>query len=251
MDTTNTPEPVQMNNEPKKNGLSLPAAIITAAVIIAVALVVAFGPRTGTTAKPGSQGTAPTVMPNIPKNILSIRQNDRVRGDATRAQIAVIEYSDSDCPFCERFHTTMQQVVKDYDGKVAWVYRYFPLASLHPNATTEAVAMECVATLGGNSAFNTYIDKLIAVTLEPTPEGNKALTTYATTAGVDAAAFEACMKGTTASDRVAADTNEAQEIGAQGTPFSIIVNLRTGKYDTVAGAYPIADVKAKIDALLK
>ncbi len=243
MDTQEKTQPT----ESKKSGLSLPAAIITGAVIIAVALIVAFGPQDSSAP---TKGTAPTAATTIPKEILSIKTDDRIRGDINTAQIAVIEYSDSDCPFCERFHNTMTQVMTDYDGKVAWVYRYFPL-SIHPNATTEAVALECVAQLGGNSAFNTYLDKLITVTLSPDATSNKALTTYATTAGVDGKLFESCMKGTSASDRVAADEQEAQSIGIQGTPFSIIVNLKTGKYTTVAGAYPIEEVKKQIDSLLK
>jgi predicted DsbA family dithiol-disulfide isomerase len=91
---------------------------------------------------------------------------------------------------------------------------------------------------------------VINVTLDPGAASTAALTSYAKAVGLDEKLFAACIAGTTASERVAREAAEAQSIGAQGTPFSIIVNLRTGKYDTVPGAYPIADVKAKIDALL-
>ncbi len=247
-ETTNQPTP-ELVPEHKKAALSLPAAIITAAAIIAIALIVVFAPRGGNPQQPPAGG--PAGATSISKDILSVKSDDRVRGSLETAKVVVIEYSDSDCPFCSRFHTTMQQVVTDYNGSVAWVYRHFPLASLHPNATAEAVASECVASLGGNDAFNAYLDKIIAVTLDPGSASTAALTSYAKAVGVDEKLFAACLKGTNASDRVARDTAEAQSIGAQGTPFSIIVNLRTGKYDTVPGAYPIADVKAKIDALLK
>lgn len=246
-ETTNQPNP-ELVPEHKKTTLSLPAAIITAAAIIAVALIVVFAPRGGTPAQP--QGGTPPTPTTISKEILSIKTNDRVRGSLDTARVVVIEYSDSDCPFCSRFHTTMQQVVTDYKGSVAWVYRHFPLASLHPNATAEAVAAECAGSLGGNDAFNAYLDKVIAVTLDPGTASTATLTSYAKALGIDEKLFAACIAGTAASDRVAADAAEAQSIGAQGTPFSIIVNLKTGKYDTVPGAYPIADVKAKIDALL-
>jgi protein-disulfide isomerase len=248
-ETTNQPTP-ELATEHKKPTLSLPAAIITAAAIIAVALIVVFGPNTGGTKQAGTAGTPPAPK-SISKEVLSIKNNDRIRGSLDTAQVVVIEYSDSDCPFCSRFHTTMQQVVTDYNGSVAWVYRHFPLASLHPNATAEAVAAECVGSLGGNDTFNAYLDKIIGVTLDPGSASTQALTSYAKAVGVDEKLFAACIAGTAASDRVAADAAEAQSIGAQGTPFSIIVNLKTGKYETVPGAYPIADVKAKIDALLK
>lgn len=248
-ETTNQPTPEQVP-EHKKTALSLPAAIITAAAIIAVALIVVFGPSNSGTTQPAG-ANAPSAPKSINKEVLSIKSDDRIRGSLETAQIAVIEYSDSDCPFCSRFHTTMQQVVTDYKGSVVWVYRHFPLTSLHPNAAAEAVAAECVGSLGGNDAFNAYLDKIIGVTLDPGSASTATLTSYAKAVGVDEKLFAACMAGTAASDRVARETAEAQSIGAQGTPFSIIVNLKTGKYDTVPGAYPIADVKAKIDALLK
>lgn len=82
------------------------------------------------------------------------------------ADIVVIEYSDLECPFCSRFHTTMHQVVKDYDGKVAWVFRHLPLEQLHPNAFNKAISAECVYELGGNEKFWAYIDSLFK-TSEP------------------------------------------------------------------------------------
>jgi protein-disulfide isomerase len=234
---------------PKKGTISTGAAIVTGAVIIALALIIVMGPKSNTATDTGA--TQPKDVTSVPADVATIRANDRIRGDATKAEVAIIEYSDSDCPFCVRFHPTLEQIYKDYNGKVAWVYRYFPLTSLHPNAVTEAVAMECVADLGGNDAFNKYLDQIINITLTPDPKANEQLTTIATSVGVDAKLFKNCVAGTTASDRVKADMAEAAKIGAQGTPFSIAVNLKTGKQVIIPGAYPIEDVKKDIDSLLK
>lgn len=234
--------------ETKKSSISLPAAIMTGAVILGIALIITFGPKSAPTQP---RATAPSgETTSVPANVATIRDTDRVRGDAATAEVAIIEYSDSDCPFCAKFHPTLIQAVDDYKGKVVWAYRYFPL-SIHPNAITEAVAMECVAQLGGNSAFNNYLDTIINVTLNADAKSNEALTTYATAQGIDKTLFQKCMAGTTASNRVKADTTEAQQIGAQGTPFSILVNLKTGKQVIIPGAYPIDAVKADIDSLLK
>lgn len=245
----NTPEIITPNVESKKSTISVPAAILTGAMIITLAIIFVFGPKNN------QADTAPQAAPKevteVSKEIATIRATDRIRGDVTKADIAIIEYSDSDCPYCSKFHTTMQEVYTEYQGKVAWVYRYFPLPSLHPNAVTEAVAMECVAELGGNKAFNAYLDTIINVTLNPDPKSNAALATFATDQGVDSTLFKKCMADTTASDRVAADSAEAQNMGAQGTPFSIIVNLKTGKQAIVPGAYPIEDIRKTITALLK
>jgi protein-disulfide isomerase len=233
----------------KKRPISIPAAILTGAMIITLAIVFVFGPKTKVTND--TPQAAPKDVTEVSAAIATIRPNDRIRGDIATAQVAIIEYSDSDCPYCVRFHPTLEQIYSDYNGKVAWIYRYFPLSSLHPNAVTEAVALECVAELGGNKAFNSYLDTIINVTLNPDPKSNVALTTFATAQGIDSTLFKKCIAGTTASDRVAADTDEAQKMGAQGTPFSILVNLKTGKQIIVPGAYPIEDIKKDIDSLLK
>ena len=50
------------------------------------------------------------------------------------APVKLVEYSDFECPFCKRVHPTLKKIMADYgiDGEVAWVYRHFPLDSIHP-----------------------------------------------------------------------------------------------------------------------
>lgn len=88
-------------------------------------------------------------------------KKDHVRGGAS-ATVAVIEYSDYQCPYCQAVHPTYQQLMKDYDGKVAWVYRHFPLTNIHPDALPLAVGAECAAELGGEDAFWSFTDKIMA-----------------------------------------------------------------------------------------
>lgn len=87
-------------------------------------------------------------------------ENDHVRGD-TGAEIAIIEYSDYQCPYCHRVHPTYVQLLDQYDGKIMWVYRHFPL-NFHPEAMPLAIGAECVNELSGNDAFWEFSDKVMA-----------------------------------------------------------------------------------------
>src|SRR3989338_2531696 len=96
-------------------------------------------------------------------NVGELTDRDHLRGDP-KATVKVVEFSDLECPFCKNFHRTMQQVMSEYSGQVAWVYRHFPLDSLHSKARKEAEASECAAELGGNDGFWAYVDKLFEIT---------------------------------------------------------------------------------------
>jgi protein-disulfide isomerase len=236
-------------SEKKKLAMSIPAAIITAAVIIGIALIVSFGPRK----EVASEKTAPQApeqeVTSVPKEVATLRTDDYIQGNRN-AEVLLIEYADSDCVYCQRFSPTIQQILKDYDGKVAWIYRHFPLTSIHPNAYTEALALECVGEIGGNEKFHSYLATLMNVTLSPDPKSNKALLTYASDIGINQAKLTACIEGEEASKRIDASINEAAKIGAKGTPFSILVNQKTGKQVIIPGAYPIEAVREMIDSIL-
>jgi protein-disulfide isomerase len=90
-----------------------------------------------------------------------VSADDHIIGDVN-AEIIIVEYSDLDCPFCKVFHNTMHQVVNQSEGKVAWVYRHYPIPQLHPNAPLKAEESECAWELGGNDAFWKYADKVFS-----------------------------------------------------------------------------------------
>ena len=110
-----------------------------------------------------SANASPPKTSDDSRNVRQVTDSDHLRGDP-KAKVKVVEFSDLECPFCKRFHVTMQQVIEEYDGKVAWIYRHFPLDSLHSKARKEAEASECAAELGGNDGFWAYIDKLFEIT---------------------------------------------------------------------------------------
>lgn len=182
-------------------------------------------------------------------NVKEVSKDDHLRGDRN-APVVMIEYSDIECPFCKRFHPTAQQVYKDYNGKVAWVYRHFPL-SFHQNAQKEAEATECAADVGGNDKFWEYLDKLF----EKTASGGTGfavedLTPLAKGLGINEGKFKACLDGGKYAEKVQKELQEGQEAGVDGTPGTILI-AKDGRKALVPGAVPAQELKTEIDKLLK
>lgn len=177
--------------------------------------------------------------------IPEVNDSDYVRGNRN-AQVILVEYSDYECPFCKRFHPTMQQVVKDYGDKAAWVYRHIPL-SFHAKAQKTAEAAECAGELGGNEGFWKMSDAIF----EKMPELELAeLPGIAKEIGLNEGKFKSCLDSGKHAEKIKQQMNTANAAGISGTPGTVII-ARNGKRDFVGGAYPIEEVKAKIDALLK
>jgi len=113
----------------------------------------ALGKGTGTLPQ-GVEKYSADKAAKLPK----LTSSDHVRGDRN-ADVLLIEYSDFQCPFCQRFHPTAQQAL-DENKEVALVYRHFPLDQLHPLARPAALASECVAEIGGDEAFWKFADEV-------------------------------------------------------------------------------------------
>jgi len=173
--------------------------------------------------------------------VSEVTDADFVRGDRD-AKVSVVEFSDIDCPFCARFHETMKKVLASYEGQINWVYRDFPLDSLHPQATAKAVAADCVGKLTDNDTYWKYLDALFV--------GSAAdeVTAEATKLGVDAAAFEACQQDPEMTQAVKDEMAEGAAAGAQGTPYSVIVV--GDETIPVNGAVPEAQLIASIEQAL-
>ncbi len=177
---------------------------------------------------------APTEVAPVPE----ATKNDHVRGDLNKAKVVLIEYSDFECPFCSRHHPTMQQIVDEYGDDVAWVYRHFPLTSIHPNATPAAIASECA---GEQGKFWPYADALV----ENYQNLNNA--TYERIAddiGLNMNKFEDCMADNDYASKIAQQAQEGISAGATGTPATFING------QLISGAVPFESMKTAIDQIL-
>lgn len=91
-------------------------------------------------------------------NLEPINEADHWYGNKD-AQFVIVEYGDLECPYCAAVHPTIKKILETYDGKVAWVFRHYPL-SIHQNAHIKAIASECAFEQGGDTAFFKYIDAM-------------------------------------------------------------------------------------------
>jgi len=103
-----------------------------------------------------------TVVPELADSSLRLFDPaiDHYKG-SENPRYTLIEYSDFECPYCAQAHRNFEQLISMRDD-VTWVYRHFPLESIHPNAEPAARASECIAELKGNDAFWDFADTIFA-----------------------------------------------------------------------------------------
>ncbi len=202
----------------EKNSLTIPMAIIIAGAIIGGALILTNKNNATLVENPSAKKQA------IDININPIDSSEHIVGNPN-APVLLVEYSDTECPFCKRFHETLNRFVNEYgkDGKFAWAYRHFPLDGLHKKARKEAEATECAADLGGNAKFWEYLNALYSKTNSNDSLDPAELPKIAVQVGLDKTAFEACLNSGKFSAEVEKDASEAVKIGGNGTPYSIFI----------------------------
>lgn len=198
-------------------------------------------------AQPAANNAAAPAEPEAGE-VDPVTSEDWVRGDRS-APLALIEYSDLECPFCKQFHPTAEQLISEYDGQVMWVYRHFPLTQIHSQASKESVAAECAGKLAGNDGFWKYIDAVYEITPSNNGLDLTKLPTIATQIGLNQNAFQTCLDANDTT-LVDADYDSGVKAGITGTPGNILLNIKTGETKLIPGAVPYANLKAAVDSML-
>lgn len=221
-----------------KSQYILPLTIVVAGVLVAGAVFLVGGGST-----PGGTNTGQVTARDYDPS------TDYILGNPD-ALVKVIEYSDLECPFCKEFQKTMQQVMQYYgeSGQVAWVFRHFPLAQLHSKAPQEAAAAECAGELGGNEMFWKYIDRIFEITPSSNGLDLAQLPVVAGELGLNVEAFNQCLSSNRYAKKVSDSYAEAIALGAQGTPFTLV--MVGGEAITLPGNQPYDSMRAAIDAIL-
>lgn len=216
-----------------KNPYLVPGAIIIAGLLIAFSV---FSTQ-------GKTETRVAGTTEITGSGVEITENDHIFGPKD-PDVYFIEYSDYRCGYCGLFHETIQEVLKEFEGKVAWVYRHTPY---QPGGKEAAVASECIAELVGEDAFWEFTDKVFKNQKELSPEWSKKT---ALELGAKEGEYDECISSGKFDELFASNTLDAQELGGNGTPYNVLVT-REGGVVKFSGAQPLESVKMFINRALK
>ena len=156
-----------------------------------------------------------------------------VKGDP-KARLAIVEFSDFQCPFCSRVAPTLKQIEEEYGDQVRLVFKHLPL-SIHPKAPAAHAAAEAAHRQG---KFWEMHDKIFADQRGMSPEKYEE---YASEIGLDLGRFKEDVASSDVKKRIDEDTQEAAKLGVTGTP-AFFVN---GRF--LSGAQPFDSFKKLID----
>ncbi len=152
------------------------------------------------------------------------------------APITIIEFSDFQCPYCQRWHDQVwKQLKQAYPDQIRLVYRDFPLYSIHPEAEPAAVSANCAHEQGKYWDFHNLLfsgsKELSASTYQA----------FAAEIGLDMDQFNQCVSSNKYQEEVKADFDYASQLGVQSTPTFFINGI------ALIGAQPYEVFQQVID----
>jgi protein-disulfide isomerase len=159
------------------------------------------------------------------------------RGPAA-APVTIFEWSDYECPFCQRAQEVLQRLQGEFPDTVRFVFKDFPLRS-HPNALPAALAARCA---GAQGRYWEYHDLLFVAQPDFSRDH---LIGYARRLGLDAAAFTECLDSSRFRDAVLADQRVGRDAGVRATP-TFFINQRK-----IEGALPLDEFRDAIKQALR
>ncbi len=192
---------------------------------------------------------------NTTSNVKPIKNTSAIRPVSTldhilgnpNAAVKIIEYSDFNCYYCADFQKTLRRIINDYGptGNVAWIFRELPLTKTSNNSFKVAQAAECVSSTAGNNAFWKFAN----IVFSNRPVNQTKLGQYISEAGANPNDVAKCIMNGSINKRILSDKSNALEIGADGTPYTVILSPNSAPV-IVSGAYPYSYIKQVIDTAI-
>jgi protein-disulfide isomerase len=177
-----------------------------------------------------------TVNLAAPRTEVAMDPN-RLRGSAN-APVEIVEFSDFQCPYCQKAYPTVKALLAKYGSKVSLSYRDFPLRSIHPQAQLAAEAGRCAEEQG---KFWEFHDALFET---PNQLGREELALHAATVGADTEQFKSCLDSGRFDEAIEQDVQAGLQAGVSGTPAFFVNGL------FLSGSQPISAFEKVIDGEL-
>lgn len=176
-------------------------------------------------------------LPRLNLPMVNVSIDDDPMIGMEHAPITIVEFSDFECPYCQRSVPILKELLDKYPGKLKLVYRDFP-GPKHQQALLAAEAAQCAAE---QNRFWDYHDALFS--RQPS-EGRWNFSGLAETLGLSLSQFNACMQDNRYREEVLKDLQDGLKVGVTSTP-TFFINGRP-----LVGARPLTDFQAIIDPLL-
>jgi protein-disulfide isomerase len=158
---------------------------------------------------------------NFTGDAKKVQSDDHVKFDNDH-KVTLVEYGDFQCPSCGSYYPVLQQVAEKYKDQVNFVFRHFPLISIHPNAFAASRAAEAASNQG---KFWEMHDKLFETqnSWGQTSANQQSLFEgYAEELGLDMAKFKKDYASEAVANRINRDVASAKQFDITGTPTFIL-----------------------------
>jgi len=166
------------------------------------------------------------------------------------APIVMVEFTDYQCPFCQRFHlSAFEELKKNYvdTGKIRYVSRDLPLP-MHPNAMGAAIAARCA----GEQNKDKFWEMRHRLIVNANQLGAEKYNALADELKLDRAEFQACLAQDKFKAQIEKDMTDAGLAGIGGTPSFVIGRIVGDGVEgvKVVGAQPFGVFDAKLKEAL-
>ena len=188
----------------KKFGIWASVAVVLIAAVFGL-IQIANSPQTSSTSS---------------EKLPQVTKEDPVTGNPN-AKVTLMEYSDFQCPACAAYHPLVKQLLANYNGKIYFVYRYFPLAATHQNAMISSLA---AYSAGLQNKFWEMHDMLFQAqnSWATSSKAKETFMDYAKKLDLDIDKFKTDLESDKGKNFINDTYNKGQAIGVNSTPTFFI-----------------------------
>lgn len=166
-----------------------------------------------------------------------VRPDSHATGDLT-SSVTVVEFGDFECPICGLAQKSVERMLSQYGARIRFVFRQFPLSSVHPQAEKAAEASECAAAQGKFwEADKLFYQKQGDLSIAALKDDARDL-------GLNTAQFNQCLASGQMAPRVKRDIADGKALGVTGTPTFFV------GHQEIYGPPNYAQLSAMLDAQL-